>query len=202
MVNKKLKNSVDKHFKTALPGAVVAGKAIDHLKTHGVTPKNTIYAQSSCPDELNHDNYQQDISRILRDAYGEVFHLGGLAGVPFTGKTGWGAFSHHLPVDGNIVLLFAPHVGVNAEGTVGKVRRPGMEKDTSSCGSAIGAYNHIQKMGVKDKKAKHPGHDHRLLKVETDHDFQQSFMVATLNRTVANVDAKKTANEKMTQLAL
>ena len=31
---------------------------------------------------------------------GEVFHLGGLAGVPFTGKTGFAAFSHHVP-DGN-----------------------------------------------------------------------------------------------------
>jgi hypothetical protein len=33
--------------------------------------------------------------------------------MPFVGKTGWGAFSSHCPEDGNIVILFAPHVGVD-----------------------------------------------------------------------------------------
>ena len=28
--------------------------------------------------------------------------------VPFTGKTGWGAFSAHIPEDGNAVVIFGP----------------------------------------------------------------------------------------------
>jgi len=48
-----------------------------------------------------------------------------LAGLPFTGKTGWGAFSAHVPVDGNIVIMFAPHVGIDRNGNVGKITRDG-----------------------------------------------------------------------------
>lgn len=31
----------------------------------------------------------------------KVFHMGGLAGIPFTGKTGYAAYSHHVP-DGKL----------------------------------------------------------------------------------------------------
>ena len=74
-----------------------------------------------------------------------MFPLGGLAGLPFTGLTGWGAFSHHVPKDGNIVVLYAPHVGLNTKGVVGKVDRPGQANETSACGASIGAYNHLNK---------------------------------------------------------
>lgn len=68
-----------------------------------------------------------------------MFPLGGLAGLPFTGKTGWGAFSAHVPADGNIIVLFAPHVGIDVKGTVGKVLREGQTSSSSACGAAIGA---------------------------------------------------------------
>ena len=71
---------------------------------------------------------------------GEVFILGGLAGVPFTGAAGWGAFSHHVPKDGNIFVMYAPHVGVSEKGNIGWVHRPGMTHKSTACGSAIGAY--------------------------------------------------------------
>ena len=45
--------------------------------------------------------------------------------MPFTGKTGWHAFSSHTPHNGNIVILFAPHVGVDFTGKVGNVTREG-----------------------------------------------------------------------------
>lgn len=56
---------------------------------------------------------------------GDEFNLGGLAGVPFVGKTGFGAFSHHVPVDGNILIVFGPHVGISPEGELGKTKRIG-----------------------------------------------------------------------------
>ena len=62
---------------------------------------------------------------LFLERWGEIFPLSGLAGIPFTGKTGWHAFSSHVPVDGNVVILFAPHVGVDSTGTVGKVLRKG-----------------------------------------------------------------------------
>ena len=54
-----------------------------------------------------------------------MFPLAGLAGLPFTGKTGWAAFSSHLVEDGNIVILYAPHVGIDNDGIIGQVMREG-----------------------------------------------------------------------------
>ena len=95
------------------------------LEARGFTAANTLYADSSCPDEINHNNPAEDITSIFQHRWGEIFPLGGLAGLPFTGKTGWTAFTSHCPKDGNIILLFAPHVGVDSQGIVGSVRRDG-----------------------------------------------------------------------------
>ena len=110
----------------------------------GFTPNNTLFAESTCPDEVNHDNPSEDINAIFGNRWGEVFPLGGLAGMPFTGKTGWAAFSSHRPDDGNICVLFAPHVGVDCNGEVGKVTREGQEGSSSACGAAIGAFNAVK----------------------------------------------------------
>ena len=84
------------------------------MKNQGLTAENTLFADSTCPDEVNHDDPEEDIGMLFSKRWGEIFPLGGLAGLPFTGKTGWGAFSSHCPADGNIVVLFAPHVGIDS----------------------------------------------------------------------------------------
>jgi hypothetical protein len=68
-----------------------------------------------------------------------MFPLGGLAGFPFTGKTGWGAFNSHIPKDGNVVIMIAPHVGIDSSGCIGKVHRHGQDLPSCACGAAIGA---------------------------------------------------------------
>ena len=42
------------------------------LSRIGFTRSNTILADSSCADELNHDDTQQDITSLFRDRWGEV----------------------------------------------------------------------------------------------------------------------------------
>ena len=42
------------------------------------------------------------------------------------------------------MVLFAPHVGVCADGNVGKVYRAGQANSSSACGAAIGAYNAVK----------------------------------------------------------
>ena len=110
------------------------------------TEKNTLFADSSCPDEINHDDPDEDITSQFSKRWGEVFPLAGLAGLPFSGKTGWGAFSSHCPnPDGNIVVLFAPHVGIDNKGNVGKIHREGLSTNSSACGAAIGALEALKK---------------------------------------------------------
>ena len=132
-------DSLAKNFPGAMTGKQAEALIAKELTMRGYTGDNTLFADSSCPDEINHDDPLEDITSLFQHRWGEIFPLAGLAGVPFTGKTGWGAFSSHCPKDGNIVILFAPHVGVDSEGLVGKVHRDGQEASSSACGAAIGA---------------------------------------------------------------
>ena len=117
-------------------------------KRFGFNAENTLFAHSTCPDEINHE--EGDITVLMSRYWGEVFHLGGLAGLPFAGKTGFGAFSHHVPKDGNLLVLFAPHVGISLEGAVGRYRRPGQNHDSTACGAAVGAWSHIKTNGLEN----------------------------------------------------
>lgn len=132
-------DTINKHFKGAMPGHKAEQQVYEHLRKLGFTSENTLFADSSCPDELNHDDPQDSMTDLFHERWGNVFPLGGLAGIPFTGKTGWSAFSSHCPVDGNIVVMFAPHVGVDSAGTIGKVLRPGQHGPSTACGAAVGA---------------------------------------------------------------
>ena len=63
---------------------------------------------SVCPDEINHEHGDITDLFINQIGGGKVFHLGGLAGVPFTGKTGFGAYSGHVGEKGHCFVLQAP----------------------------------------------------------------------------------------------
>ena len=65
------------------------------LTDRGFSVDNTIFADSTCPDEVNHTG--SDISSQFQKRFGNVFPLAGLAGIPFAGKTGWQAFTSHVP---------------------------------------------------------------------------------------------------------
>ena len=95
------------------------------MAIRGFASYDTMFADCTCPDEINHDNPDEDISSLFQKRWGEVYQLGGLAGLPFTGITGWNAFTNHCPKDGNIVVLYATHVGVNNKGEIGKIKRDG-----------------------------------------------------------------------------
>merc|ERR1711972_383468 len=78
---------------------------------------------------------------MMAEHWGEFFPLGGISGAPFVGKTGFMAFSHHVPANGNIILLYGPHVGISEAGEVGKFLRDGQLQCSTACGAVIGAYN-------------------------------------------------------------
>ena len=59
--------------------------------------------------------------------------MGGLAGIPFIGKVGYNAFTSHMPEGGNLVVLFAPHVGCSPEGDLGSYLRDGQSIPDIAC---------------------------------------------------------------------
>lgn len=64
---------VKKHFPTAKCGKDILSKADQVLVELGCTVKNTLYAQSICPDEINHES--GDISELFRKHMGEVSYF-------------------------------------------------------------------------------------------------------------------------------
>ena len=93
------------------------------LLKEGSRPSNTLFACSVCPDEINH--YPNSLNNRLSRVAGKCFYMGGLAGIPFIGKVGYNAFTSHMPYGGNLVILFAPHVGITQDGEFGKFGRDG-----------------------------------------------------------------------------
>ena len=84
-ISDECKVSLDKHFDGHMTGMKCEYLISQQLIMRGFTSKNTIYAECACPDEINHDNPEDELSSLLTERYGKVVSLGGLAGLPFTG---------------------------------------------------------------------------------------------------------------------
>lgn len=75
------------------------------------------------------------------------FQLGGLAGFPFTGITGFNAFAGHIPDDGYAIILYGPHIGISDSDQLGTVLRKGQSLETSCCGALMGVLNQFTTEG-------------------------------------------------------
>jgi len=148
-------NALHANFPGALPGIAVHQRMRAALENQlfGFTPENTLFGASVCPDEINH--HIDGLPSVLKDYWGECFPLGGISGAPFVGKTGFSAFSHHVPDGGNVLIFYGPHVGISETGEVGKHLREGQSSLSTACGAVIGAYHkcnaHCAKKQQKDQ---------------------------------------------------
>lgn len=129
-------------FPTALLSNDMDEAIAKTLYRRGFTPQNTIFAHSVCSDEVN--NAPEQLVPLMVSRWQEGFSLGGLAGVPFAGKSGFQAYLHHVPDCGKLLIIFGPHVGVDAMGKIGALQRDGQVKVSSACGAAVGAYKALQ----------------------------------------------------------
>jgi hypothetical protein len=129
-------------FPTAMLSGDVERVIYKTLQGRGFSPENTIFGHSVCSDEVN--NRREQLIPLMVNRWQEGFTLGGLGGLPFAGKSGFGAYLHHVPDNGKLLVIFAPHVGIDAEGRVGGLQRDGQATVSSACGAAIGAYKTLQ----------------------------------------------------------
>lgn len=130
--------SMQRYFPGALPGQAVHERTLRIVERYGFTDENTILGTSVCPDEIN--NESSDLPVLMQNLWGEVFPMGGISGAPFAGKTGFGAFSSHVAENGNIIVVFGPHVAISETGEVGMCLRKGQHNESTACGAVIGAY--------------------------------------------------------------
>jgi hypothetical protein len=103
----------------------------------------TILATSICSDEVS-----QSVSKFrVHVSLPKPFQLGGLAGFPFTGITGFNAFAGHIPDDGFAIIVYGPHIGISGSDQPGKVLRSGQLLETSCCGALLGILNQFTTEG-------------------------------------------------------
>lgn len=133
----------DAMVKDNFPGAIsnkeLELKCVSLLAARGFHDTNTLLATSLCCDELAR-RLEDDFGKI----YGSTFALGGLAGFPFAGITGFGAMVSHVPDDGYCLIIQGPHTGITKNGEIGKVERPNIALVDNCCGSAIAASNYVK----------------------------------------------------------
>lgn len=133
--------SQKKMFPTALLSSDVDVAVSTTLAARGFTATNTLFAHSVCSDEVNGKDEQ--LTSLMVKRWGEGFSLGGLAGLPFAGKSGFRAYLHHVPDSGKLLVMFAPHVGIDKDGRIGALQRDGQSAVSKACGAAIGAFKAV-----------------------------------------------------------
>ena len=135
-------------FLTKLTNKELVSRVSEKLVEHGYNGKNTLLCTSLCCDE---------ITRVLEadfaDVYRESYHMGGLAGFPWGGITAFASMAAHIPDGGSALLVYAPHVGVSSDGSVGTVARRGCDSAGPACDSAVGASLHVASVWVKEDEA-------------------------------------------------
>ena len=61
-----MKEAVDKYFPGAMTGKQAESLVAQELMRRGYNGENTLFADSSCPDEINHDDPGEDITSLFQ----------------------------------------------------------------------------------------------------------------------------------------
>jgi hypothetical protein len=162
--------ALNTYFPDAVAGPELTRRVNELLEAQSFAPATTLLATSTCPDELNRTVTQ------FEEHWGSTFHLGGLAGLPFTGQSGFDAFRSHIPDDGRAFLVYASHVGITADSRVGRIQRAGQTQTTLSCGAGMGAYEHLKEGGSAD-----------------DFDGQQQRVASLIDRHLSSLERSREA---------
>lgn len=176
------------YFPGAMSGPEVLHKVTAVTDRLGLTRENSLFAQSICPDEINHED--GDLPQLLSHHFAHVFHLGGLGGVPFTGKTGFGAFKDHVPDNGHAFVLMAPHIGLSLDNELGKFSRFRQTNSGAACGAAVGAYAHCCAGKAVPNQ------------VESFEDSQMAYIIAEIHKRMETIQGAGDGDDNSQQAML
>ena len=127
-----------RHYPDALTCPQIAEENQNYIEQElGRDRRTTLLASSRCDDDLVATN------QTLNQEFDGPFQLGGLAGFPFTGKTGMSTYAAPIHKGGTAFILYGPHIGIAADGSLGKMLRPGQSKRSATCGALADALAQI-----------------------------------------------------------
>uniref|UniRef100_A0A7S4K5B1 Limiting CO2-inducible protein B/C beta carbonyic anhydrase domain-containing protein n=1 Tax=Odontella aurita TaxID=265563 RepID=A0A7S4K5B1_9STRA len=124
---------IDEIFPGALTNADLVRMIADTLtEGAGYDLRKTLLATSLSCDEASRP-LEEDFAAVFG---GANFNMGGLAGFPFGGRTGFESMAAHIPDGGSCLVAYGPLVGVDSSGEVGTVERRGRAGGGACCESA------------------------------------------------------------------
>ncbi|GAX28807.1 hypothetical protein FisN_34Hh017 [Fistulifera solaris] len=159
-------------YKNAVTNAELVQKVYAALQPYGYGP-DTLVATSLCSDEVN-----RPLEESLQNYFGSHFTLGGLAGFPFAGLSGFMAMTSRMP--DSCLVVYGPHVGISADGQIGKLQRRGQRQLGTCCGSAIAAAQYAS--------AVYRGDAAPVRSIATALDAQQAYVASTLLPYAAQIE--------------
>lgn len=134
--------ALQRHF----PGAVLEGEFIAEtalrLTGEGFSNANTLACVALCRDEITSPLFS-DVERV----WGPAFSFASLAGMMTAGRTGFAAAIQHAPTENgrwHFVVYAMAHIAIDADGTVGRVERPGVQEPSSACGALVAFRDELQ----------------------------------------------------------
>ncbi len=127
--------AISREFPGAIHTARFVAQTRELLAPHGFDADNTIACAGLCRDELARSLVAQ-----IDETWGEAFNFSSLAGMLTLGRTGFAAARSHAPHVGGrerFVFVAMPHIGVDGDGALGRVQRPGQAAPTPACGALV-----------------------------------------------------------------
>jgi hypothetical protein len=189
-VPKTFQEALEKFFPKALPTSVIATKVQSTLSERKFTRTNTLFGTCVCPDEINNKptkSLPAAIQSALTDLNG-VFHLGGLAGLPYMGSSGMKAFLSHCPTNGKVFIMYGPHIGITEDGTAGSVERLGLTTPSLDCDITLKALSIAQSALENKPKDNVP-------------DKREEYIVANFRNALDSEQAAKLSKEALPAFA-
>ena len=109
--------------------------------------------------------------------------------MPFTGKTGFAAYSGHVEEGGHCFILQAPHIGMSDDLVLGKYSREGQSAAGSACGAAVGAMCHCAAGNPMPDLASSPD------------DYQMNYLIHEIGKRMGSLAHITDENTKQAELA-
>jgi hypothetical protein len=119
-----------------MPGIVPADEYMSRTtiaaRKAGFAKGETLPLLATCRDEL-----MIGFTELVDRNWGPHFAIGALGGLVLAGVSGIAAAVGHAPNRGqrHFVLYCMPHIGLDENGVMGLVHRPGQQAETSACGA-------------------------------------------------------------------
>lgn len=130
-------------YSNAVPAYKFAETVQSFIKTKGYDYNKLLLNTIVCSDDVNAVEKIDNLGQTSDYSFLGPFISGGLAGYPHTGVLGLQAWASHITVNGALLLINMPHIGISQAGNVGRIWRKGTTQAQSltdnTCGAVVTA---------------------------------------------------------------